>query len=111
VSLARRLAASGTLERIVVDEFHYVLLPDVQYRPHLLNLRSITQYGTRITLLSATVPFHEQRNALRLLGVPSDCKVYREPTLRTNIRYEVDYIQSKRVSTTEIVEYVQRELH
>jgi superfamily II DNA helicase RecQ len=55
-TFVRRQAALGVLERIVVDEFHYVILEDVVYRRHLLQLHNITRYFTRITLLSATMP-------------------------------------------------------
>ncbi|KAF2706095.1 hypothetical protein K504DRAFT_513352 [Pleomassaria siparia CBS 279.74] len=32
---------AGQLERIVLDEFHYVLLPDHEYRPSLLKMRDV----------------------------------------------------------------------
>jgi len=109
VSLVRRLSAAGRLERLVVDEFHYVLLPDTSYRPSLLRLQSLAQYGVRITLLSATIPKEAQREAFRLLGVPSDLVAFRESTVRPNIGYEVRYLQDSIFDTNAMAQYFESE--
>jgi hypothetical protein len=79
----------GQLERIVLDEFHYVLLPDHEYRPSLLKMRDVARYGIPITLLSATVPFDREQEAFRLLGLEGQVKTFRQSTSRGNLQYEV----------------------
>ena len=103
-----RLRSQRRLERIVVDEFHFILLPDSEYRPHLLSLRSLTQYATPLTFLSATIPVARQQEALRLAGVPGDTRVYREPTVRTNMAYEVREVEVRDDSREkDLIRYIQ----
>jgi superfamily II DNA helicase RecQ len=80
VELVQRLSSQGTLERIVVDEFHYVLLNEDTYRPALLELRKITRFGVRLRLLSATIPVQSQVHVFRLLGLPTDIIPFRFST-------------------------------
>jgi superfamily II DNA helicase RecQ len=106
-ALVHRLRGSSRLERIVLDEFHYVLLDDHEYRPQLLAIRELAIFATPITLLSATVPPVLQEEAFRLLGLRGSVRVFREPTIRKNIRYEVDgtYV-NKVVSVKDMAAYV-----
>ncbi|KAL7771445.1 hypothetical protein CFE70_001388 [Pyrenophora teres f. teres 0-1] len=107
-SYVRRQKALGRLEMIVMDEIHYIILPDQAYRPSLLNLQDIMQYSVRTVFMTATLPVCEQREAFRLLGLPSDTVAFREPTSRPNIQYTVTYIGStKRWSTEKIANYNQ----
>ena len=111
VAFTQRLSASGQLERIVIDEFHYIILPDTQYRPHLLNLRAVTKYATRLTLLSATLPYKEQYKALRLAGLSTDTVVYRESTARGNLQYEVHHVHCAiETAAADLTAYIQSEL-
>ncbi|XP_014550372.1 hypothetical protein COCVIDRAFT_31860 [Bipolaris victoriae FI3] len=84
-----RLRDVGQLERIVVDEFHYVLLPDHEYRPALLQIRELARYQVPLTLLSATIPFAEEQQAYQLFGVDGQVTVFRQSTSRSNLVYEV----------------------
>ncbi|KAF2702963.1 hypothetical protein K504DRAFT_348306, partial [Pleomassaria siparia CBS 279.74] len=78
------------LERIVLNEFHYVLLPDHKYQPSLLKMRDVAQYRIPITLLSATVPANkDQQEAYQRLRLHSQVKTFRQSTSRGNLRYEV----------------------
>lgn len=107
VEMAQRLSSTGSLERIVVDEFHYVLLPDHTYRPHLLDLRKVTQFGVRLTLLSATIPAQQQVDAFRLLGVPTDTIPFRVSTSRPNLAWQVQTINlSSKENIPDMAEYV-----
>jgi superfamily II DNA helicase RecQ len=121
VDMVFRLSNTGKLERIVVDEFHYVLLPHHKYRPHLLELRNITKFGVRLTLLSATIPFKEQVTAFRLLGVPTDTVPFRQATSRPNLAWQVatislsskedirgmaTYVQTQRQKHVKVLVYV-----
>ena len=95
------------LERIVVDEFHYVLLTHNSYRPHLRNLRTIAQYALRVTLLSATVPYEQQSYAFRLMGFPESVVTFRESTVRTNVHYQVYHFPSREpVTIRQLADYV-----
>ncbi|KAE8853012.1 hypothetical protein HRS9122_00004 [Pyrenophora teres f. teres] len=104
-SYVRRQKALGRLEMIVMDEIHYIILPDQAYRPSLLNLQDIMQYSVRTVFMTATLPVCEQREAFRLLGLPSDTVAFRELTSRPNIQYTVTYVGStKRWSTEKMAE-------
>jgi hypothetical protein len=110
VDMAHRLSTSGRLERIVVDEFHYVLLPDHKYRPHLLELRRLTKFGARLTLLSATIPFLQQVDAFRLLGLPTDIHPFRVATSRPNLVWQVQHIALGRDTlVADMAAYVRQE--
>jgi superfamily II DNA helicase RecQ len=74
----------------VLDEFHYVLLNDYEYRPKLLAIRQLARFAVPLTLLTATLPLSLQQEAFRLLDVSSNVRVFREQTVRKNIRYKVD---------------------
>jgi superfamily II DNA helicase RecQ len=113
-ALVHRLRDMGRLERIVLDEFHYVLMDDHEYRPQLLAIRELAQFATPITLLSATVPPVSQAEAFRLLGLSSTVRVFREPTVRKNIRYQVDSTYAKKhFGIDDMAAYVrtQQEIH
>lgn len=97
-SYIARQQALGKLERIVVDEFHYVILPNMEYRPHLRNLHLLTKYHVPLTLLTATMPPTDQHQAFRLLGLPTNTTPFREPTNRPNIRYEVYTLKAPKQS-------------
>ena len=107
IALINRRQDTGHLERLVLDEFHYVLLPDHEYRPLLFNIRSLVRFGTPMTLLSATVPLKEESSAYRLLGVDGTVTKFRESTSRSNIKYQVDVLpQTHAVSLKELAAYV-----
>ena len=107
VTLVNRRRDMGYLERLVLDEFHYVLLPDHEYRPLLLNIRSLSQFGTPITLLSATVPQREESTAYRMLGVDGTVTKFRESTSRSNVSYQIDVLsQTHAASVEELASYV-----
>jgi hypothetical protein len=100
-NFARRLVALNRLERIVVDEFHYVLQSQHHFRPHLRNLHTIAQYATRVTLLSATIPYEEQRLAYQLMGFSDTVVTFRETTVRSNVHYQVEVLPNQESATLE----------
>ncbi|OSS51886.1 hypothetical protein B5807_04037 [Epicoccum nigrum] len=106
-SLVHRLRGTGRLRRIVLDKCHYVLLNDNEYRPQLLAVRQLTRFAVPLTLLTATLPPSLQQEAFRLLGMGSNVRVFREPTVRKNIRYEVDSTYStERFTVDRMAAYV-----
>ncbi|KAI8930544.1 hypothetical protein NX059_012156 [Plenodomus lindquistii] len=108
--MAQRLSTMGKLERIVVDQFHYVLLPNHEYRPHLLQLRQLTRFGARLTLLLATIPVEDQVYAFRLMGIPTDTIPFRTSTSRPNLRWQVKEINlSSKENVPELASYIQSE--
>jgi hypothetical protein len=104
--LVTRLRSGGTLERVVLDEFHYIALPDHEYRPALLYLRDVAKYGTPITLLSATVPVEDEAGVYEALGLVNVAR-FRESTVRGNLRYEVETMRQSEVGVEDIVAHVQ----
>ncbi|KAF2702620.1 P-loop containing nucleoside triphosphate hydrolase protein, partial [Pleomassaria siparia CBS 279.74] len=103
MKLIRRRWDAGQLERIVLDEFHYVLLPDHKYQPSLLKMRDVAQYRIPITLLSTTVPANEdQQEAYRRLRLHGQYEVkelsapFSIPLLTSYVRRE----EGKELSTS-----------
>ncbi|KAF2709855.1 hypothetical protein K504DRAFT_345429, partial [Pleomassaria siparia CBS 279.74] len=97
------------LERIVLNKFHYVLLPDHEYQPSLLKMRDVAQYRIPITLLSATVPADEdQQEAYRQLRLHGQVKTFQQSTSRGNLRYEVKELSAP-FSIPLLTSYVRRE--
>jgi superfamily II DNA helicase RecQ len=44
------------LDRIVIDECHIMLNGSTQYRPQMQRLGQLTQHGTQMIFLTATLP-------------------------------------------------------
>jgi superfamily II DNA helicase RecQ len=110
-TLVNRLRGLSRLSRIVVDEFHYVLLPDHEYRKALLDIRDVAIHGTPLTLLSATIPARLEPKAYAFFGVNDHIKAFRESTVRKNTRYEVVELDTKgrAVEEKQLVEYIRKE--
>jgi superfamily II DNA helicase RecQ len=82
------------LDRIVIDECHVLLESNATWRPDVLKLIEMTEKGTQVVYLTATLPptlqpafLHNAGLTLKTLTVCRD-----ERTTRTNIAYQVlDY--------------------
>jgi hypothetical protein len=110
ISMVTRRRQIFNLDRIVLDEFHYVLLPDAEYRPALQSLRDLTRFSTPMTLLSATIPISEEQHAFRELGLDGIVQTFRERTTRTNTRYEVVQLPgTQQMDTRELQQRIKRD--
>lgn len=82
------------LDRIVIDECHVLLESNTTWRPDVLKLTELTEKGTQVVYLTATLPptlqpafLHTAGLTLKTLTICRD-----ERTTRTNIAYQVlDY--------------------
>lgn len=82
------------LDRIVIDECHVLLESNATWRPDVLKLIEMTEKGTQVIYLTATLPLTLQPAFLQTAGL--DLKTLTicrdERTTRTNIAYQVlDY--------------------
>lgn len=70
------------------------------------------KFSTPITLLLATVLVEEESDAYRLLGVEDQVVRFREPTTRTNVRYDIERITThanQRVTIAQMTAYVKKQ--
>lgn len=107
-----RRRATGQLERIVLDECHYAIGPDHEYRSSLLELRYLGAFGTPLLLLSATVPPTQEQALYKTLGLEGPVDMVRESTTRTNVAYQVYTLpsQGKAPTTAQKGAYVRQQL-
>jgi superfamily II DNA helicase RecQ len=79
------------LDRIVVDECHVLLESTQQWRPDVLKMTELTEKGTQVVYLTATLPPTLQPMFLQLAGLDArDLTICRdERTSRANIAYQV----------------------
>ncbi|KAF2702413.1 hypothetical protein K504DRAFT_468352, partial [Pleomassaria siparia CBS 279.74] len=82
---SQQVVDAGYVERIVLDDFYYVSLPDYKYQM----MHGLVRFGIPITLLSATVPVNKEREAYQLLRVHGPVQAIRQLTSQGNLRYEV----------------------
>lgn len=76
-----------TLRQLVVDEAHTPLLSS-SYRPSMLNISHLRSLGVRVVLLSGTAPEPLVPQIEHAFGC-TQLRVYRDPTDRPNLRYQV----------------------
>ncbi|KAK1911245.1 hypothetical protein P3342_011847 [Pyrenophora teres f. teres] len=79
------------LDRIVIDECHVLLESTQDWRPDLLKMAEMTEKGTQVVYLTATLPPTLQPAFLQTAGLDAQtvtiCRD--ESTTRTNIAYQV----------------------
>ena len=85
-----RLRITYRLDRVFIDEVQVVLNLKESFRKRLSRLGEIVNFKTQLVLLTATLPPKYELDLLRTLGLDSTRpKIYRNSTLRENIRYSV----------------------
>jgi superfamily II DNA helicase RecQ len=82
-----RAQVTKRLDRIVIDECHVVL--ETRFRPALQKLDEMTGAGVPMLLLTATLPPTMQGRLWEAMGWQSDPKLFRQSTVRRNLRYSV----------------------
>jgi superfamily II DNA helicase RecQ len=79
------------LDRIVIDECHVLLESTKDWRPDVLKMTEMTEKGTQVVYLTATLPPTLQPAFLQIAGLDAEtvtvCRD--ERTTRTNIAYQV----------------------
>lgn len=79
------------LDRIVIDECHVLLESTQQWRPDILKMTEMTEKGTQVVYLTATLPPILQPAFLHLAGLDArELTICRDAcTSRSNIAYQV----------------------
>jgi superfamily II DNA or RNA helicase len=89
-SFVMRLKGRNRLDRIVVDECHVVLSSKNGFRPKLQRLGELFITATQFVLLTATLPPQEEHRFWEIMRIPAgEVVMFRSPTSRKNIRYQV----------------------
>jgi superfamily II DNA helicase RecQ len=92
-TFVNRLKGTFQLDRVVVDECHTVLDSRPRFRPKLQKLgRALVKMCTQLVFLTATLPPQDEEEffkAIRIPYHPGQPGLFRAPTTRTNIRYQV----------------------
>jgi hypothetical protein len=82
-----RAQATRRLARLVVDECHLVF---DDFRPAIRQLARLTRLRTQLVLLTATLPVRREDELWDHFGYRrAEVSLFRAPTTRPNIRYEV----------------------
>jgi superfamily II DNA or RNA helicase len=82
-----RAQVTKRLDRIVIDECHVAL--KTKFRPALRQLDRLTGVGVPMLLLTATLPPMMQERLWEAMGWESKPKLFRQSTVRANLRYSV----------------------
>jgi superfamily II DNA helicase RecQ len=78
------------LDRIVIDECHLLMESTEKWRPQLLQMTEMTEKGTQVVYLTATLPKALEPAFFHTAGLDArDVVVCRDRTSRTNIQYQV----------------------
>jgi len=96
-TFVNRLQGTSKLDRVVVDEAHHVLDCGPKFRPKVRELgRILIGWCTQLVYLTATLPPRDEREFFKVMRVPTqggiptrDVHIFRAPTTRTNIAYQV----------------------
>ncbi len=104
-----RQQAYGRLDRVVIDECHVVLDSRSGWRSKILELRQFVRLQTQLVYLTATLMPSEEREFIRLMGLPAKEKIqwFRARTERKNVTYRVVACDRKRETQT-LLELVAR---
>ena len=90
-----RLRSTYQLDQVVIDECHVVLDSRPDFRPKLQALGAeMIQWGTQMIFLTATLPPKDEGEFFKAMRVPQECvHMFRGPTTRRNIRYQVEEVE------------------
>jgi superfamily II DNA helicase RecQ len=78
------------LDRIVLDECHVLSESTADWRPQFLRLTEMTEKGTQVVYLTATLPPTQELAFFQAAGLDSrDVVTFRDRTTRVNIEYGV----------------------
>jgi len=78
------------LDRIVIDECHVVLDSTKEWRPEIRKLVEMTEKGTQVVYLTATLPPKNEAEFYDAVGVKEgEMTKFRDRTTRTNVAYKV----------------------
>ncbi|KAG8901288.1 hypothetical protein FRC00_008030 [Tulasnella sp. 408] len=94
INLLKRRIEEGTLGRLFVDECHYAVFSNPDFRPGMQALSELVILGAQVVLLTATAPLARTGKLLEFYGVPQ-ATVIRASTNRPNIRYCTYHLPSK----------------
>ena len=92
-----RLQGKHQLDRVVLDECHYILDIDRSFRPRMAVLgQQVNDWRIQVVYLTATLPPTEEEEFFKRMKVSKEelC-IIRCPTSRVNIRYRVVAVQGK----------------
>ena len=81
------------LDRIVIDECHVVLDSTSEWRPQVRQLTEMTEKGTQVVYLTATLPPKDEVEFFQAMGLrEEEVQVFRDRTTRKNVAYSIrDY--------------------
>lgn len=78
------------LDRIVLDECHVLTESSADWRPQFLKLTEMTEKGTQVVYLTATLPPTREPAFFEAAGLDvRDVTIHRDRTTRVNIEYRV----------------------
>ena len=82
-----------------MDECHVVLDSGLDFRPKLQALGAeMVQMGTQLVFLTATLPPQDEEDFFQAMCIPPECvQMFRGPTTRRNIRYQVHEVEGETV--------------
>jgi RecQ family ATP-dependent DNA helicase len=101
-----RMRTMRRLDRIVIDECHIILNDGLDFRKYMQRLGQLMTAETQMILLTATLPPTKEAELQRRMGwAEGQMKIFRAPTVRTNIKYRVlDAGRYSRQREREVVE-------
>ncbi len=95
---AIRQIHQNRLDRIYIDECHVILDANSEFRPKLRDLGEILDLKVQLIYLTATLPPLDLSEWLSVTGTTLDSlKILRESTIRSNIRYRVQEVDSSKL--------------
>ena len=85
------LQDSSMFDLLVLEEVHLYLTSRDEYRPDMMNICNFIQlFGVPTLMMTATLSIKSQSHLMEKLGIDKvPITVLRDPTTRTNLRYEV----------------------
>lgn len=88
----QRQQVQNRLDRIYIDECHILLDSTPSFRPQIGRLSELLAYQIQMIYLTATLPPQNELEWYSIAGFsPNQATLLREPTIRPNIRYKVEY--------------------
>ncbi|KAH8878526.1 hypothetical protein GQ53DRAFT_834923 [Thozetella sp. PMI_491] len=104
-----RLQHQRQLDRLVLDEAHYILNSSYTFQPALRSIGTVLgQAGTQLVLLTATLPPRDEAAFSSVLHLPPALvRMHRQPTRRANLAYHVRIVASDEAIATAILQHVQ----